>query len=106
VGTVLRELDAELASNHQFREIGSGSPGGRTVLDFVMLQLSKINWAIMLPILVLGIGALVFVVVYRVWATHRSQDPLSKLGPGIYRPLSTNSGELLPLSPSQNPPRN
>ena len=44
VSEVMRQLDAELSQTQKFSEPPNLTPHRRTPLDFVMLQLSKVNW--------------------------------------------------------------
>lgn len=94
VSLVSSALDAELARTDKFSEpppLGDRRRGG---LDFVMLQLSKLNWRILGAALVVGFVLLVLFVALR--GCGRRSDPLKKLGPGLYQPTNT-AGELLPL---------
>jgi hypothetical protein len=65
------------------------------VVDVVMLQLSKINWTVALPLILLAMILLVAVFSYRIYKHAQSSDPLKDLGPGLYQaPLS---GDTLPI---------
>lgn len=101
---LMRTLDEELAQTEKFREHPSlaGPQGGP--LDVVMLQLSRINWRLVLP----GAGAaLVLLLVFsavRSWQERRTRDPLEGVGPGYYEPAGRRGGEALPL-PASSPNR-
>lgn len=99
VSTVMAQLDEELSQDKKFHEPPSLTGQNRGVLDFLMLQLSKINWRITLPIAGLLFFAAVFIWGFRIYQTHQAKDPLAGLGPGLYQPANTNSGELLQLPP-------
>lgn len=94
VPEVLAELDRELALTERFKE-----PPRLTretgAVDFVMLQLSKINWTVALPLILLALILLVAVFGYRAYENAKSTDPLKDLGPGLYQPPA--SGETLAL---------
>jgi cytoskeletal protein RodZ len=104
VQQVMAELDAELGQNKKFAEPPPLSDSPRTLLDMVMLQLSKVDWR--KAVAVLGIVVLCGLVLLgiTIWRHYRTSDPLKKLKPGIYQPSSKNSGETLPL-PSTPPKR-
>lgn len=95
VPEVLAQLDRELAQTDRFKEPPklTGESGG--VVDFVMLQLSKINWSVALPLILLALILLVAVFGYRAYERSKTSDPLQNLGPGLYQPPP--SGETLPL---------
>ena len=95
VAETLAQLDLELGKTERFREhppLGDQSKG---VLDFVMLRLSKINWAVALPLLLLALILLIAVFSYRIYKHAQNADPLKELGPGLYQDRS--GGETLPL---------
>jgi cytoskeletal protein RodZ len=102
VPQVMAALDGELGQTKQFAEPPPLSPPSRGLLDFIMLQLSKVDWrkgVFALGGLVIVTGALLGVVV---WRHYRTTDPLKSLKPGVYRPAHTNSGETLPLPPTKH----
>jgi hypothetical protein len=76
----------------------------RTVVDFLTLQLSKIDWrkaAILGGVLVVGIIVLIVVLL---WQRQRNADPLSGLKPAVYQPASNQSGDRLAV-PAPSPRR-
>jgi len=95
VPQVMSNLDGELGQTVKFREPPPLTDQPKTVIDFVMLQLSKVNWrggAVLVGGLAV-IGIIVLVIAVRRHA--RTSDPYAGLKPGIYQ--SSNSGETLPL---------
>src|SRR5687768_3920779 len=88
-------LDSELAQTEKFSEPPPLGARPRGALDFVMLQLSKLNWRVMGTGLGVGMVLLVLFFSLRGCGGRRS-DPLKKLGPGLYQPTNV-TGELLPL---------
>ena len=98
VPLLLAQLDEELSQIEKFSEARNITGEPRTPLDWVMFQLSRLKWRVALPI-VLGLALLML----SVWAVRARRqraaaaDPLANLGPGLYQPAHSNSGELLPL---------
>jgi len=97
VPQIMTALDAELRQTERFSEPPSLSGEPRGALDFIMLQLSKVNWQKGLMILA-GV-ALVLVLIVMIWVrrNHKSADPLSGLPAAVYQPTQHQSGETLPL---------
>jgi cytoskeletal protein RodZ len=99
VRRVLAELEGELGQSERFREPPPLTNKPRGALDFVMLQLSRLNWRI-----AFAVGAIVvFVILAAAVIRSRSSktsDPLKDLGPGIHKPTPGKSGETLPLPPA------
>jgi cytoskeletal protein RodZ len=95
---IMTALDDELGRTDKFREPPPlTEPSGRA-LNFITLQLSKLNRRAVRPILI-GILALVLlIVVIAIWRSHKPSDPLANLPPGTYQPAQ--SGETLPLPPA------
>jgi cytoskeletal protein RodZ len=94
---LLSDLDEELAQTKKFREPPSLTGQPRGVVDFMMLQLSKINWRAAVPIIGIGVAVCGLILLLIWWQNYQEADPLSELGPGLYRPPNTNSGDVLPL---------
>jgi cytoskeletal protein RodZ len=104
VPRIMSDLDAELSrSVHQSPP--SLVPPRKSFVDTLMLWLSRVNWQVALPALGLLLAGLMMLTIYRAWESYRRYDPLENLGPGLYQPPPTNSGELLPFPP-QTPPGN
>ncbi|MBN2506483.1 MAG: helix-turn-helix domain-containing protein [Verrucomicrobia bacterium] len=93
---IMAHLDAELAQTDKFSEPPplTGPHGG--VLDWLMLQLSRVTWqTVVLIVACLLVSVLVFA-----WSRSRRgppPDPLKNLGPGLYQPAAKPAGEILPL---------
>lgn len=100
VPQTMSALEAELGQTVKFREPPPLTDQPKTVVDFVMLQLSKVNWG---KGVAFG-GALVVVVIVVAVAVSRHHEsksnPVAGLKPGIYQ--SSNSGETLPLPASRH----
>lgn len=100
VAEILSDLDDELGQTERFKEHPRLTDEKKGVLDFVMLQLSKINWTVALPLLLLALILLVAVFSYRIYTNTKNADPLKDLGPGMYQPPT--AGETLPIPTSTN----
>ncbi|MSU20789.1 MAG: helix-turn-helix domain-containing protein [Pedosphaera sp.] len=102
VPRITKELEVELSATAQFSQPPNlaGKPHG--IIDIVMLQLSRLNWQLLLLIVGVGVVFVLATLSYRGWRNHQKVDPLANFGPGLYPP-QTNSGEVLPLSASPAP---
>lgn len=93
---VMADLDTELSQTKNFREPPPLTGPHEGFVDFLMLQLSRVNWRILVAVLaVVLIGGLLFF-----WARQQRRvpaDPLRDLGPGVYQPSQAPAGETLPL---------
>jgi len=69
-------------------------------LNFITLQLSKLNRRAIRPIVVGLVALVVILVVVSLWRSHKPSDPLANLPPGTYQPAQ--SGETLPLPASSH----
>jgi cytoskeletal protein RodZ len=100
VPQVMAALDTELSQTEKFREPPSLTSARRGPLDFLMLQLSKVNWRMGLT--ALGVVACLTAIVGGcfTWRKDRAADPLADLKPGLYEPTQAVSGETLPLPPA------
>ena len=95
---LLEDLDRELGETDKFAEHPRLTGESKGLLDFVMLQLSKINWRVALPLFVTALLLLISLLIYRSWQDQKTRDPLENLGPGLYQ--GRNSGETIPLPPA------
>ena len=101
VPRMMAALEAELKQTDKFSEPPPLSDQKKGPLDFVTLQLSKIDWrkgvivASVLALVLIG-GAIFLVVRY-----YNHRDPLKNLKPGLIQPATTNSGETLPVTPQR-----
>ena len=98
------DLETELGRSEKFREPPPLTNEPRGALDFVMLQLSKLSWRILVSVLAAALVVIVLVGSVRSLRNRKESDPLKKLGPGLYQPSSSESGETLPL-PTNAPRR-
>jgi cytoskeleton protein RodZ len=95
VPQVMSNLEAELGQTVKFREPPPLTDQPKTPVDFLMLQLSKVN--LRRGAAILGSLAVVVVVILLVAVSRRARkaDPLAGLKPAVYQP--SNSGQTLPL---------
>src|SRR4051794_40371234 len=97
VPQVMAALEEELGQTQKFSEPPPLTDHPKGILDFFMLQLSKVDWRKGAIAGVLAGGLLVALVISYVWRHHQTRDPLSGLKPGIYHSTQNVSGETLPL---------
>lgn len=92
---IMSALDAELGRSEKFRELPPLTEQSGGAINFITLQLSKLNRRTARAITI-GVVALVLIlVVVSLWRHHQSANPLANLPPGTYQPAQ--SGETLPL---------
>jgi cytoskeleton protein RodZ len=99
---IIAALEAELGQTDKFKEPPPLVEKPRTIIDFVMLQLSRLKWRTVVVAGLVGMLLLISITVFRNWK-GKKKDPLSGLGPGLYQPRNGQSGETLPL-PGSTPP--
>jgi cytoskeletal protein RodZ len=97
VPRTMAALEAELGQTRKFSEPPPLSGEPRGILDFVMLQLSKLDWRKGLLGLAVLLSAVVIISVVLIWRHQRTTDPLKGLKPGVYHSTQHISGETLPL---------
>jgi cytoskeletal protein RodZ len=97
VGQIMSALDAELAQTEKFREPPPLTAHPKSVLDFVTLQLSKVNWRRNVTALIALLVVAVVVGGISIWLHNRNSDPLADLPPAVYQPTQPGPGEVLPL---------
>ena len=94
VPQMMAALDAELAQTTKFAELPSLADRPRGVLDFLMLQLSKVDWRKAL----IGLGIVIALVAAgSIWANWRQRNPLKGLKAGVYQSPHGTTGDTLPL---------
>lgn len=96
VPRVMAELDDELGQTKKFAEPPPLSDHPRGALDFLMLQLSRIDLLKGVVLLAGAVLVLAFLLGYAGYRHYRSNDPLRNVKPGVYR-SPNNSGDTLPL---------
>jgi cytoskeletal protein RodZ len=104
VPVVIKALDAELHQTEKFAEPPPLTDDDKGALDFVTLQLSKVNLRQGLVILAVLVAIVVVVGSVLAWRKRYNSDPLKDVPPAKYTPPK-NSGEKLPLPPPSQTPR-
>ena len=97
VPQVIAALEVELNGTEKFSEPPPLSNEPRGVVDFLMLQLSKLNKNAVPSLIRLAIGVVILGISLFIWHEKKSSDPLAGLKPGIYQPALSNSGDTLAL---------
>ena len=97
VPALMTALDDELGKTQKFSEPPPLSDSPRGVLDFLMLQLSKMDWRKGIIGFAVLITALVVISIALIWRHYRTSDPLKGLKPGVYHSTQHISGDTLPV---------
>jgi len=95
---IMIELDDELGRTEKFRDPPPLSEPTGGALNFITLQLSKLNRRTARAIIIGVVALVVVLLVISIWRNHKTADPLANLPPGTYQPAQ--SGETLPLPPA------
>ena len=101
VPRVMAELDGELGQTKKFAEPPPLSDHPKGVIDFLMLQLSKIDWQKSVVVLGGAVVVLALLLGYVSWRHYRNSDPLKSVKPGVYKAPTRGSGDVLPLPPAK-----
>ena len=94
VPQVMAALDVELGRTAKFAEPPPLSEHPRGVVDYAMLQLSRVDWRKWL--IALGVLAAIVAVVWSVVAWRR-HNPMKGVKPGVYHSAPGAEGNTLPL---------
>jgi cytoskeletal protein RodZ len=97
VPKTMAALDTELGRTEKFSEPPPLTDQKKGPLDFVTLQLSKIDWRKGLIFLGVVAGVALVVSIIYAWRHARTRDPLKGLKPAVVQSARTNSGETLPI---------
>ncbi len=99
VPEIIQALTVELGQTEKFAEPPPLSKERKGALDFLMLQLSKVNWQ--KGAVGLGVLAVVGILILAVWLwrQQRNADPSAGLPPAVYKPTQRLTGETLRLPP-------
>jgi len=100
VPKIMASLDEELRQTANFSAPPPLSNEPRTVLDFLMLQFSKVNWRKGLIALGVAFVLACLAMIFLVRRHYQAADPLAGVGPGLYQSTQSVSGEVLPLPPA------
>jgi cytoskeletal protein RodZ len=94
---VMKDLEAELRGTQKFAEPPPLMEQKKGALDFVMLQLSKLDWRKGVFIGALIATILLVLLISAIARHYRNSDPLKGLKPGVYQPKKPLTNETLPL---------
>jgi cytoskeletal protein RodZ len=105
VPQIIKALELELGKTEKFAEPPRLSDNKKGVLDFVMLQFSKVN--LRHGGIVLGVLVVAAIVYLAVLLTRRNStsDPAKGLPPARYQAPTRNSDNTLPVTPQPAPRR-
>jgi len=101
VPRLIADLETELGQTQKFAAPPPLTNEPRGPLDFLMLQLSRLNWRIVLVAVAIAVFLLVGASLIR-GRSGRAAGALPDLGPALYQPRGEQSGETLPLPGSTN----
>jgi hypothetical protein len=101
VPRLLADLEAELGQTQKFREPPPLTSKPRGPLDFVMLQLSRLNWRIVFAAAAIALFLVIGVSVIR-GRSRRTAEAPPDLGPALYQPKGELDAGTLPLPGATN----
>jgi cytoskeletal protein RodZ len=95
VPRLMTALDQELGATEKFREPPPLTDQPRSALDFITLQLSKVNWRV--ASVVGGLLVILLIIAFAVHRSHSHQiaNPVADIPPATYQPAQ--GGDTLPL---------
>ena len=97
VPQVMAALDTELSATKDFSEPPPLTKRPNGIVNFLTLQLSKVNWRRSVNVLVTLLVLAGIIVIVSVWLHSRHSDPLHDLPPAVYKSAKPDAGEVLPL---------
>lgn len=102
VAQLMAALDAELGQTEKFSEPPPLTNQPRGVVDFIMLQLSRVNWRKSGAVIAVVVIVTLVILIASNWRKSQNANPAAGLPPAVYHPARTNvAGDTLPLP---NPP--
>jgi|YelNatPaOPRAMG01_1025707.scaffolds.fasta_scaffold01538_15 cytoskeletal protein RodZ len=98
VEAILKDLDKELAHSEKFSTPEPLTPKGPTIADKLLLVIAKFNWKYLVAIICAILAIVLIYAGYSIYTSYKSKDPLSHLGPGVYKPETIKpNNQTLPL---------
>jgi cytoskeletal protein RodZ len=97
VPQVMASLDAELSATRKFAEPPSLGEQSHGTVDFIMLQLSRVDWRKVAIVLGVAVVIVACFSALSAWRRSKTSDPLNGLKPGVYHSTQSVAGETLPL---------
>jgi cytoskeletal protein RodZ len=101
VAALLADLEAELGQTQKFSQPPPLTNEPRGPVDFLMLQLSRLNWRIVFAAAVVALFLVLGASLMRGRSRRAAETP-PDLGPALYQPKTVHAGETLPLPGSTN----
>jgi cytoskeleton protein RodZ len=92
---IMTALDDELGRTDKFRDPPPLTEQTGGALNFITLQLSKLNRRTVRTIAIALVALIAILLIAALVRSHKSADPLANLPPGTYQPAQ--SGETVPL---------
>jgi hypothetical protein len=103
VAKVMLDLGVELGQTEKFAEPPALTNQPRSLVDLIMLYLSRVDWRILMGIFGASLMMTLAVAGYRLWHAHQTADPLRKLGPASFHARTNLPADTLPLPPANRP---
>jgi cytoskeleton protein RodZ len=102
VPRLMTALDQELGATEKFREPPPLTDQPRNALDFITLQLSKLNWRI--AAVVTGALVVLLIIFSAVRSSHHAKDaaPVADIPPATYQPAQAGDTLPLPAAPAHH----
>jgi cytoskeletal protein RodZ len=102
VPRLMTTLDQELGATEKFREPPPLTDQPRNALDFITLQLSKVNWRI--ASVVIGVLVLILIIYSIARASRHNKDvnPVADLPAAVYQPAQAGDTLPLPAAPAHH----
>ena len=94
VPAIIAAVDAELGQTEKFSTPPPLTDQPNTIVDWLTLQLSKIDWR--KAVIVLGV-LVVLMIGYLIYSSIKNSSRTPELRPGIYRPGTNRPANTLPL---------
>ena len=97
VPAIIAAVEAELGQTEKFSTPPPLTDQPHTIVDWLTLQLSKIDWRKALIALAVVVLGLVVWGVVSSWQSGRKADNASGVRPAVYRPTTNRATDTLPL---------
>ena len=104
VPTIIAAVDEELGQTEKFSTPPPLTDQPNTIVDWLTLQLSKIDWRKLLIVLAVVLLGLVVYGVIASLQSGRKADSTSGIRPAVYRPITNRSTDTMPLPPPTRRP--
>ena len=102
--TIIAAVDAELGQTEKFSEPPPLTDQPNTIVDFITLQLSKIDWRKLVIMLAVLLAGVVIYAIVSSWQSGRKAVSSPGMKPAVYRPATNRPGDTLPLpQPTRRP---